>query len=301
MKGIIIMTSYIFNLNECQDLALMEIGNQKCTPLYSFGPYLRNEYIFHYIISGKGYCSYDQNTTADSSSRSVKSAANLSSEFEIKAGEGFLIEPHTKHVYHADQDDPWHYIWIIFKGSLVPRYLRACGISKNNAIYRPKDYTIQTTQRIKSHLNAILENPNKSKAYILGHLHLFFAELEANAAAPAGNKFHEDSAGNYYLSEAVRYINVNYPNIISLDEICSFCNISRSHMGRLFREYYHTSLQDYLIQIRLSKAKELLINTSLPVYEIANQVGYQNELNLLRAFKKKFGVSPNTFRKQNTL
>lgn len=293
------MTSYIINLNECQDLALMEIGSQKCTPLYSFGPYLRNEYIFHYIISGKGYCSYDPNSAE--SSHSAKSPMNLSSEFEIKAGEGFLLEPHTKHIYHADQNDPWHYIWIVFKGSLVPRCLRSCGISKNNVIYRPKDYTIQTTQKIKSHLNAILENPNASKSFILGHLHLFFAELEANAANSPDKKSPQDAIGNYYLSEAVRYINVNYPNIVSLDEICSFCNISRSHMGRLFREYFHTSLQDYLIQFRLSKAKELLINTSLPVYEIADQVGYQNELNLLRAFKKKFGISPNAFRKQNTL
>lgn len=48
------MESYIFNFNECQDLNLLEIGDQQCTPLYSFGPYIRNEYIFHYVLSGKG-------------------------------------------------------------------------------------------------------------------------------------------------------------------------------------------------------------------------------------------------------
>ena len=41
------MVVYLFNFNTCQDLALLEIGDQQCSPLYSFGPYIRNEYIFH--------------------------------------------------------------------------------------------------------------------------------------------------------------------------------------------------------------------------------------------------------------
>lgn len=53
------MTAFIFNFNDFQDLSLVEIGKQKCSPLYSFGPFIRNEYIFHYVISGKGYLSYD--------------------------------------------------------------------------------------------------------------------------------------------------------------------------------------------------------------------------------------------------
>jgi len=60
-------------------------------------------------------------------------------------------------------------------------------------------------------------------------------------------------------------------------------------------------LQGYLIQCRLNKTRELLANTSLSINEIAVRVGYQNELNLLRAFKKAYGISPNLWRKQNTL
>ena len=53
-KGRTDMVVYLFNFNTCQDLALLEIGDQQCSPLYSFGPYIRNEYIFHYVVSGKG-------------------------------------------------------------------------------------------------------------------------------------------------------------------------------------------------------------------------------------------------------
>ena len=52
------MACYVFNFN-LHDLNLVEIGKQKCTPLYSFGPFIRNEYIFHYVISGKGSVLWD--------------------------------------------------------------------------------------------------------------------------------------------------------------------------------------------------------------------------------------------------
>ena len=92
------MESYIFNFNECQDLNLLEIGDQQCTPLYSFGPYIMNEYIFHYVLSGKGYISYAPSTCSDN-----KILAEVSGSIEINAGEGFLFEPHSKHIYHADE------------------------------------------------------------------------------------------------------------------------------------------------------------------------------------------------------
>ncbi len=42
---------------------------------------------------------------------------------EVRAGEGFLIEPHTKHIYNADLNDPWHYIWVVFSGASAPHLL----------------------------------------------------------------------------------------------------------------------------------------------------------------------------------
>ena len=101
-------------------------------------------------------------------------------------------------------------------------------------------------------------------------------------------------------TEAIRYIQGQYPNIRSLDEVSAFCNISRSHLGRLFRTNLHMSAQDYLIETRLNQARKMLTTTTIPVSEIAWRVGYQNELNLFRAFKNKYGMPPNTYRKQNT-
>ena len=123
------MVVYLFNFNTCQDLALLEIGDQQCSPLYAFGPNIRNEYIFHYVVSGKGVVMLQPS--------GEKGQNILSETIEVKAGEGFLIEPHTAHMYRADENDPWHYIWIVFTGLSVPSYLRACGLTRNNPVFSP--------------------------------------------------------------------------------------------------------------------------------------------------------------------
>ena len=79
------MSAYYFNFNECQDLSLTEIATQKCEPFFSYGPTVLNQYIFHYIISGKGYCCCGN---------SPEIWDNY--ELEVNAGEGFLLEPNVK-------------------------------------------------------------------------------------------------------------------------------------------------------------------------------------------------------------
>ena len=167
------MSAYYFNFNECQDLSLTEIATQKCEPFFSYGPTVLNQYIFHYIISGKGYCCCGN---------SPEIWDNY--ELEVNAGEGFLLEPNVKHLYHADPQNPWHYIWIIFNGLSVPQYLHACGISKNNIVYKPKDYSAQTATANKEHLFAIYDHPTASKAYILGKCIFFSMHLPRTVLSP---------------------------------------------------------------------------------------------------------------------
>lgn len=296
------MPTYLIECGDYQDLALIEIGDQKCAPLYSFGPFVRNEYIFHYIISGKGYVAL--NKGSDTEVGRINNIRTIKAEYPIKAGEGFLIEPHTKHIYFADEEEPWHYVWVVFKGLSAPSYLHQCGLSRTNYIYRPIDYNVKTSQKIRCHLMSILENPNADPAFIIGHFSLFFSELIKNSARDQvlfQNFPQKASRSNHYMTQALAYIHGNHCKIRSIDEIADFCHISRSHLGRLFRETLHISPQEYLIQYRLNRAKYLLSSTTMPICDIASDVGYQNELNLLRAFKKAFGVSPSVWRSENTV
>ena len=87
----------------------------------------------------------------------------LSETIEVKAGEGFLLEPHTAHMYRADENDPWHYIWIVFTGLSVPSYLRACGLTRNNPVFYPQSYAHAVSSRVREPLRQILGRPDASK------------------------------------------------------------------------------------------------------------------------------------------
>ena len=85
----------IFSDDRFMDLTLYQYGYEKCLPLHSYGPAVRNHYLFHYVISGKGTLSVDKVT--------------YSREYEIHGGMGFLIEPGQINTYYADRADPWEY------------------------------------------------------------------------------------------------------------------------------------------------------------------------------------------------
>ena len=107
-------------------------------------------------------------------------------------------------MYRADENDPWHYIWIVFTGLSVPSYLRACGLTRNNPVFRPKSYAHAVSSRVREPLRQILGRPDASKAFIIGQLHLFFDGLMENTAVQSKNVTTDINIANVYIAEAMR-------------------------------------------------------------------------------------------------
>jgi YesN/AraC family two-component response regulator len=74
-------------------------------------------------------------------------------------------------------------------------------------------------------------------------------------------------------------------------------NVSVKYVSRVFKEKTGMNITDYISQVRISKAKELLLHSDLPIGAIAEKVGIHNRTTFLRTFKKVEGLSPNDFRK----
>ncbi len=72
--------------------------------------------------------------------------------------------------------------------------------------------------------------------------------------------------------------------------------LSREYISRRFKQRFSVNLSDYIQTIRLNRAKELLSETEARIYEIALEVGYQDDKYFRKVFKKQFGVTPNEFR-----
>jgi two-component system, response regulator YesN len=92
------------------------------------------------------------------------------------------------------------------------------------------------------------------------------------------------------------YIRANYQQDIHLQEIADRFFLSREYISRKFKQEFHETITDYLTKIRIENAKELLGNLNLKIYEIAYQVGYQDEKYFSKVFKKVEGISPNDYR-----
>lgn len=92
------------------------------------------------------------------------------------------------------------------------------------------------------------------------------------------------------------YLRTNYQDEINLQEIADRFFLSKEYISRKFKQQYGETLTDYLTKIRMEKAKELLANEHLKIYEVAYNVGYQNEKYFSKVFKKVVGITPNEYK-----
>lgn len=104
---------------------------------------------------------------------------------------------------------------------------------------------------------------------------------------------------DYYIKEAINFIEQNFQNNITVEDIASVCGINRSYFGKIFRKSIGRSPQEFLMNYRMVKATELLKLTSLSIAEIGSAVGYENQLHFSRAFKTIYGISPRQWRNQH--
>ncbi len=261
------------------DLGLYQFGWEQCDPSHSFGPAARNHYLFHYVISGTGTL-FAQNSHG------------ISMEYAIKSGQGFMLFPNQICTYIADQNLPWEYAWLEFDGLRAKEIVEISGLTINSPVYKARYKEL--AQHMKEEMLYIINHGEESPIHLIGHLYLFldaFLRSSANTPINKGN-----SLRDFYIKEAISFIEQNFQNNISVEDIAAACGLNRSYFGKIFHENMGKTPQEFLISYRMTKASELLRLTQLPIGDISCAVGYENPLHFSRAFKKVYGVSPRNWR-----
>ena len=92
-------------------------------------------------------------------------------------------------------------------------------------------------------------------------------------------------------------LHLHFSQKITLDMLSERYNISKYHLQRSFSHYFGQSPGEYLIQLRLTRAKELLRATDLPVSEVAYRIGMENTSYFIYTFRTHEGTTPNRYRK----
>lgn len=143
----------------------------------------------------------------------------------------------------------------------------------------------------------IANHSNETPFHLIGHLYIFLDTLTRSVSNILLKKTSKMS--DYYIQEAINYIEQNFPYEISIEDIAGHCGINRSYFGKIFHESVGKTPQEFLISYRMMKATELLKMTKLSIADIGNAVGYPNQLHFSRTFKNTYGVSPKNWRNQN--
>lgn len=272
----------VFPNESYMDLTLYQYGRESCTPAHSYGPAIRNHYLFHFILNGKGTL-YSNSTNGQTH------------VFHLKKHEGFLISPRQVNTYIADERDPWEYAWIEFDGLKAKEWLDNAGLSCNTPIF--KTHKKENIQPMIEELKAIIYGHERSSLYQIGHLYTFL-DLMVHSSFYYKN-LNTVKLKEVYIQQAITFVEQNYHLDITIEDIATFCNLNRSYLGKLFKEMVNKTPQQFLILYRMNQASELLRFTELSIAEIGKSVGYPNQLHFSRAFKNIYHIPPSQWRKEH--
>ncbi len=98
------------------------------------------------------------------------------------------------------------------------------------------------------------------------------------------------------IEQAEQYIRENYWKDICQEEVADYVGLSVYYFSRLFKNITHEKFVDYMIAVRMEKARELLVDSNVKISDIATRVGYANYSTFHRIFKASFGYAPGEYR-----
>ena len=264
--------SYKNPQKELVSLSVYNAGFQKCEPRHQWGPGIRDHYLIHHIITGKGFYQANGHT------------------YEINAGDTFLIYPQTEVTYYADSSQPWEYAWVGFQGSDAAIILNATDFSPTSPVLS----TSSIKDAIQAYLRGIYEargNQFVDSVEMTGRLYCTLALFLKHSSASENT-----NTASSYVQTAIAYISANYSYPITIEDIASYVGISRSHLFRSFTSVLQKSPKEYLTTFRIKQASYLLKHSSLSIAAIAASVGYENGLYFSKTFHKIMGIAPRDYR-----
>jgi AraC-like DNA-binding protein len=255
-----------------QPLTVVCGGRESCEPGYQID---RDDFPFYsieFVARGKGAL-----TLADQ-------------QHALGAGKVFAYGPGVAHVITTDTDDPLVKYFVDFVGPSARKMLRKYGPAPGQAVQ------VTAPEAILRIFDDLIRNGQTDSPYspllcaaLVQQLVLKTAETTLVEATQATAAF-----GTYQSCREL--IRENCLTLRSLDEIAERCQIDGAYLCRLFKRFDNQSPYQYLMRLKMSIAAQQLQAPNALVKSVAYALGYEDPFHFSRAFKRVFGVSPNTFK-----
>lgn len=254
---------------------LQEIGElQAHSPHTSSRKHLAS-YLFFMVESGQGILEYEGTT------------------YELSAGDCVFIDCSSSYA-HRTGEDLWRLRWIHFYGpnlsNIYAKYVERGG----QPSFRPSD--ISGFEQIWTNLYSVASSSDYIRDMRINEcLNTLLTRLMEESWHPASRK---ESSHKQNLSQIKNYLDQHYTEKISLDELADTFYINKYYLTRVFKEQFGTTINTYLLQKRITHAKQLLRFTDKTVEDIGYECGMGAVHYFSRMFKKMEGISPNEYRKR---
>lgn len=258
------------------DLNVDHYGAEQCDSGYSFGPTIRDNYVLHFITNGKGKISINGETT------------------ELTAGDIFVLPKNQSIFYQADENNPWTYTWVGFSGSRAETILSQTRLLEKYYLHSHLESDI-LKKMIDINQTEVQSLPMITELILIGHLNQLLAALVQEF--PNESLKEASTLAKTYVHHAIKIIHSQYNSPVKVSAIAEKLALSRSYLYKIFKQETGYSIKDYIVQVKMNHACQLLANPDLSITEIANSVGYQDPLTFSSAFKNQYHQSPSDYRK----
>lgn len=234
-----------------------------------------NEYQLLYITHGKG----------------VFESSNCK-QTEIKEGNMFLLFPDEWHLYSPDAQTGWDEYWIGFKGVNMDNRCIQNFFSKQKPVFN-----IGINEEIV-HLykQALLAAEQQATGFqqllagIVNHLLGLAYSLNKHSSFEDLNVIRQINKSKVIMLEHLQ-------EGITLEEVAQRVAMSYSWFRRIFKQYTGFSPHQYLLELKIQKAKDLLTTTNMSIKEIAFSAGFDNSEHFSSVFRNKTQLTPVSYRK----
>jgi AraC-like DNA-binding protein len=212
----------------------------------------------------------------------------------LEAGHAFLLFPGVWHRYTPAPETGWHEHWIGFDGETAYRWLRHKFISAKNPVVKigAEDAILATFKRMMQAIRAYRPALQQILSGTTSNLiSLFYSAQQSQPAADAQSANAVESAITRIQNEFDRDLNIKL--------LAQEAGVSYSQFRHTFAAHTGMGPHEYLLELRLVRARSLLAETELPIKEIAFQIGFEDDHYFSRLFRRKLKLTPGQWRNRS--
>ncbi len=212
-------------------------------------------------------------------------------EKQISKGRLILLFPGQWHTYHPYLQTGWNEYYIGFEGPVVDNMMKGGFLSKDNQILE-----VGLDEELVSLYSRALDVAEGDKISSQQYLSGIVLHMIGMILSISKNKIFEIGGVDQKIEQAKIIMNENVYKDIEPEELAMKLNISYSWFRKVFKDYTGYAPAKYFQELKLRKAKQLLISTSQSVKEISFTLNYKSTEHFFSLFKKRTGFTPLEYR-----